>query len=239
MPQCTQCNAGLSADAKFCGRCGAAAPRASEAASPLSAAASYPPPSSPPSPPSSPSPPTAPHPAWAAAPTQGPAQAWGAGQGYAGAPRYPAPGVPTAPRPTAGGAVAGGIMAIAGAIGTAAACWLPLSSTTGIGGPSVSLFKQLGNGQGWWFLVEPLGVAVLAVVAGIIVMAAHGRALPVAAAGVLLGFGIQTVFLWLGYWRGFEEGQHTGPAGIVGLLAGVLITVAGLVAGSALARRQT
>jgi hypothetical protein len=73
-------------------------------------------------------------------------------------------------------------------------------------------------------------VAVLAVVAGVIVMVSRSRLLPVVAAGVLIGFGIQTVFLFLGYWRGFGNSAHAGPAGIVGILAGLLLAVAGLLA---------
>jgi hypothetical protein len=141
---------------------------------------------------------------------------------------------------TSGQAATGGVLAILGAIGIIGACALPIyTSPSGFGGTSASfsLFKEFGNGTAWWFLVEPVGVAVLALVAGVVIMASRSRIAPLVAAGILLGFGIQTAFLFLGYWRaGFGGGAQAGPAGIVGLLSGVVLAVAGLVAGAA-ARR--
>ena len=258
MPQCRQCNASLPAGAKFCGRCGAAV-QASEPGSPLTTPATFAPPSPPPS-----SPPSAPpaNPAWASDPTQGvggtdQAQQWGSGQAQqwgtgstqqwgAGQPQQwgtPPPAYPEVARPqgsTSGAAVTGGVIAIVGALGIIGACALPVTTNTfglGSNGGSISLFKELGTGTAWWYLVEPIGVAVLAVLAGVIVMVSRSRVLPVITAGVLIGFGIQTAFLFLGYWRGFGNGEHAGPAGIVGILAGVLLIAAGLVAGAAV--RQT
>jgi hypothetical protein len=161
-----------------------------------------------------------------------------------GAPAYPAPGAPFRPAEqqpagqqggVSGAAIAGGIMAIAGALGIVGACALPVTNAS-FGGGSISLFKELGTRTAWWYLVEPIGVAALAIIAAIVVMASRGRVVPFAAAGILLGFGIQTAFLFLGYWRGFANGQQTGPAGIVGMLAGVLLVGAGLVAGAAIRR---
>jgi hypothetical protein len=263
MPQCLQCNAGLPAGAKFCGRCGTAV-QPSQPGSPSTGAATVTPP------------PTAAPPAtaqgWASGPSQqwvtgaaapeasqqwdagaappgasqqwgsGPAQPWqaGAGQqwgtgGAAAAPPYPV-AAPAGGAP--GQAVAGGILAIVGALGIIAGCALPVTTSTGFGaaGSSISLFKEYSNGAAWWFLIEPVGVAILALVAGLIIMASHSRVAPIVAAGILVGFGIQTVFLFLGYWRGFSGGQQAGPAGIVGILAGVLLAVAGLVAGAAAPR---
>src|SRR5215469_4351137 len=230
MPQCLQCNAGLPAGAKFCGRCGAAV-QASEQGSPLTPPAAFAPPSPPPSAPRS-------NPIWAPSdPVQGarPAQQWGTGQqGQQWGP--PAPAYPGAVRQqgsTSGPAIAGGVVAIVGALAIIGACALPVTTNTfGLGGTSssISLFKELGTGTAWWYLVEPIGVAVLALVAGVIVMVSRSRLLPVVAAGVLIGFGIQTVFLFLGYWRGFGNGEHAGPAGVVGILAGLLLAVAGLLA---------
>jgi hypothetical protein len=265
MPQCLQCNASLPAGAKFCGRCGAAV-QASEPGSPLTTPATFAPPSPPPS--SPPSAPPA-NPAWTSDPTQGvggteqaqqrgndqaqqwgteqarqwgtgSTQQWGAGQAQqwgAQAPAYP--GAARQQGSTSGAGIAGGVIAIVGALGIIGACALPVTTNTfGIGsnGGSISLFKELGTGTAWWYLVEPIGVAVLAVLAGVIVMVSRSRVLPVIAAGVLIGFGIQTAFLFLGYWRGFGNGGHAGPAGIVGILAGVLLVAAGLVAGAAVRR---
>jgi len=244
MPQCLQCNAGLPAGAKFCGRCGAAV-QASEPGSPLTPPATFAPPSAPPS-----------NPIWASDPAQGaggteqtagggPAQQWGSGpaqqwgtgqQGQQwGAPAPAYPGAVRQQGSTSSPAIAGGVIAIVGALAIIGACALPVTTNTfGFGGTggSVSLFKELGTGTAWWYLVEPIGVAVLALVAGVIVIVSRSRLLPVVAAGVLIGFGIQTVFLFLGYWRGFGNGEHAGPAGVVGILAGLLLVVAGLMAAS-------
>jgi hypothetical protein len=171
----------------------------------------------------------------AAAPVASPAQ-WQAG------PAAPARAYPQAvPQPGAasGQAVTGGVLAILGAIGVVVACFVPVTTSTGLGlgsTGSISLFDEFKHGPLKWFLVEPFGVAIIAVIAALVIMASHGRYAPVLAAGILVGFGIQTVFLFLGYWRGFSAGQQAGPAGIIGVLAGVLLAVAGLVAGTA-ARR--
>ena len=245
MPQCLQCNAGLPAGAKFCGRCGSAV-QASEPGPPLTPPATYTPPSPPPSVPRS-------DPIWASDPVQGaggteqgaggdpaqrwgsrPAQQWGGQQGQQWG--TPAPAYPVAVRQQgsmSGPAIAGGVVAIVGALAIIGACALPVTTNAlGFGGTggSISLFKELGTGTARWYLVEPVGVAVLAVVAGVIVMVSRSRLLPVVAAGVLIGFGIQTVFLFLAYWRGFSNGEHAGPAGVVGILAGLLLVVAGLLA---------
>jgi hypothetical protein len=253
MPQCLQCNAGLPAGAKFCGRCGAAV-QASEPSSPLTPPATFAPPSPQPS-----APPSAP--IWASDPAQGaggaeqtagggqaqqwgtgPTQQWGAGQqgwntgqqGQQWGPAAPAyPGAVRQQGSMSGPAIAGGVVAIVGALAIIGACALPVTmNTIGFGstGTSISLFKELGTGTARWYLVEPVGVAALALVAGVIVMVSRSRLLPVVAAGVLIGFGIQTVFLFLGYWRGFGNGEHAGPAGVVGILAGLLLAVAGLLA---------
>lgn len=246
MPQCLQCNAGLPAGAKFCGRCGTAV-QASEPGSPLTPPATFAPPSPPPSTPAS-------NPIWVSDPAQGaggtdqaagggpaqqwgtgPAQQWGTGQQGQqwGTPAPAYPGVVHQQGSTSGPAIAGGVAAIVGALAIIGACALPVTTNTlGLGGTgtSVTLFHELGTGSAWWYLVEPIGVAVLAVLAGVIVMISRSRLLPVVAAGVLIGFGIQTVFLFLGYWRGFGNGEHAGPAGVVGILAGLLLVVAGLLA---------
>ena len=270
MPQCPECGAGLPAEAKFCGRCGAAVPASGpdqDLTTPATFASPSPPlpapqPLAPP-----PAPPTAP-PAQPAAPPAGPGQQWGAGPpaqpwqaqqwGAGPAPAQPwgagsqqwgttgpVPPYPGAVAPqggTSSQAVASGIMAIVAALGIVAACALPVQTHTntfgfGAGSGSISLFKQLGNATLWWYLVEPIGVAVLALAAGIILMASHSRVVSIAAAGILLGFGVQTVFLFLGYWRGFGAGQHSGPAGVVGLLAGLLLAAAGAVAVASAAQR--
>jgi hypothetical protein len=265
MPQCPECSAGLPAEAKFCGRCGAAIPASGpdqDLTTPVAFVSPSPPlPSPQPAvpPPAQPTaPPAGPGQQWGAGPAQpwqaqqapqwgagpAPAQPWGAGGQQWGA-TGPVPAYPGAVAPqggTSSQAVASGIMAIVAALGIVAACALPVQTHTntfgfGTGNGSISLFKQLGNATLWWYLVEPIGVAVLALAAGIILMASHSRVVSIAAAGVLLGFGVQTAFLFLGYWRGFGAGQHSGPAGVVGLLAGLLLAAAGAVAVASAAKR--
>jgi hypothetical protein len=154
-------------------------------------------------------------------------------QAYAspGGPAVTAPAQrPASQRPSAGAAVAAGIIAIVGAAGVVAAVFLPvIKSASAFGGPgtSFSLFDEYKHAAARWFLVEPFGVVVVALVAAVAVMASRGRAARVAA-GVLAGIGLQTLFLFLGYWRGFASGQSSGPAGIVGILAGVALAAAGL-----------
>jgi hypothetical protein len=195
----------------------------------------------------------------AAAGAAGPAQ-------WAITPAAPArvgPQVPAQQGSASGQAIAGGVIAILGAIGVIVACAVPLikgPSSVGFGSSSVTLFNLLSHGPLKWFLAEPIGVAVLSVLAGLIIMASRTRVPPAVAAGVLIGIGIQTAALFyaihsvvsglvggivsgLGSLSGSGStgslalGIQTGPAGIVGLLGGVLLVVAGVVAAVAAARR--
>jgi hypothetical protein len=183
----------------------------------------------------------------------------GAGQWQA-APAAPAQAYPQ-PLPlsgTSGQAVIGGIVAFLGAIATVVACAVPLvkgPSAGGFGGTSISLFSVFSHGSLKWFLAEPIGVAILGVVAGLIIMSSRSRVSPAVAAGVLIGIGLQTVGLFLairalvnglvGLTSGLASGfgapsvpvAQAGPADIVGLLGGVLLIVAGVV-GVAAARRN-
>src|SRR5579863_1580284 len=80
------------------------------------------------------------------------------------------------------------------------ACALPDLYTSGSSGrTSFSIFNSGGGGD-LWFAVEPVGVAVIGVLAGVVIMAVNRSArLRLLAAGVLFGFGIQTVLLFAGY----------------------------------------
>src|SRR5262249_56857532 len=161
------------------------------------------------------------NPAWASDPTQGvggtdQAQQWGSGQAQqwgtgstqqwgAGQPQQwgtPAPAYPEVARPqgsTSGAAVTGGVIAIVGALGIIGACALPVTTNTfglGSNGGSISLFKELGTGTAGWTLVEPIGVAGLAVLAGGLVMVNPNRGLPGLNARVLRRFRVQTPVLF-------------------------------------------
>jgi len=82
-----------------------------------------------------------------------------------------------------------------------------------------------------WFAVEPVGVAVIGVAAALIIMLANRSArMRLLAAGVLVGFGLQTILLFAGYEFYVRSPNHAGPGGAVGILGGLLLLVAGLIA---------
>ena len=181
------------------------------------------------------------------------------------APARPVPQFPSQQGSASGPAIAGGVIAFLGAIGVVVACAVPLikgPTGAGLGSTSGSLFNLVSHGPLGLklFLAEPIGVAIISVVAGLVIMANRSRAAPAVAAGVLIGIGIQTTALFfainyvvswivgrivsgfgslsgLGSTPALALGIQAGPAGIVGLLGGVLLIVAGIVAGLAAARR--
>lgn len=111
------------------------------------------------------------------------------------------------------------------------ACALPdLYVSSGTGRTSFSIFNSGGAGQ-FWFAVEPVGVAVIGVLAALIIMAANRSArLRLLATGVLFGFGIQTVLLFAGYEFYARSPDRAGPGGAVGILGGIVLLVAALIA---------
>ncbi len=99
----------------------------------------------------------------------------------------------------------------------------------GTGRPSFSIFNSGGAGQ-LWFAVEPVGVAVIAVLAALVVAANRSARVRLLATGVLFGFGIQTILLFAGYEFYARSPDRTGPAGAVGILGGIVLLVAALIA---------
>jgi hypothetical protein len=80
-----------------------------------------------------------------------------------------------------------------------------------------------------WYAVEPVGVALLGIVLGVLLMIIRKGRLTAIAAGMLIAFGIQTVFLFLGYALGFSFATYKpGIAGPVGVLGGLLLACAGV-----------
>lgn len=113
----------------------------------------------------------------------------------------------------AGFRVAAGVVAAAGALLIIWACALPIPGwTTSPGGLPVSIF----NGLGAWAAAEPVGVAILAICAAVLLVAA-GRVVSQRwlASGILLAFGTQTSLLFAGY------GSN------VGMLGGLMLVAAG------------
>ena len=123
------------------------------------------------------------------------------------------------------------IMTAVGAILIVWACALPdLYLPSGNSRTSFSIFNSGAAGD-LWFAVEPVGVAVIGVAAAVIIMLANRSAtLRLLATGLLVGFGIQTILLFAGYEFYARSPNHAGPGGAVGILGGILLLVAGLIA---------
>jgi len=162
-----------------------------------------------------------------------PAQRWSP-------PAYAPP--PAGRKPGSGLRMTAMLLAIAGAVGVIVACLLPFlhfSRAQGGGSPSILLtgspYAQL------WFAAEPVAVAIAAIAAGVVLLASRPPGARWAAAGMLLAFGIQTPLLFAGYLFGItlNPGSHHGPAGPVGILAGLLLLAAGILglAGAAAGQR--
>lgn len=113
-------------------------------------------------------------------------------------------------------------------------CVLPYAKFTLAGHTtSISVFNA-GPGaspNNLWFAAEPIGVAVVGVVCGILLMTIGGGRLRSVAAGILIGFGLQTVLLFLGYELGFDfDSYQAGVGGALGMLGGYLLAGTGAVA---------
>ena len=125
----------------------------------------------------------------------------------------------------------GMLLAIAGGLGIIVACLLPYAHFPhSVGGQSPSILSAGPPDTLLWFAVEPMAVALVAVVAGIVLLVSGSQGARWAMAGVLLAFGIQTPLLFVGYLFGTNAGPgtHPGPGGLVGILAGLLLLAAGI-----------
>ena len=155
----------------------------------------------------------------------------------AGSAPTPPPWVTPAPGPRPGSGRADGLrltaaaVTVVGAILIVWACALPdLYLPAGNDRTSFSVFNSGGAGD-LWFAVEPVGVALIGVLAALIIMLANRSArLRLLATGALFGFGIQTVLLFAGYEFYVRSPNHAGPGGAVGILGGILLLVAALIA---------
>jgi hypothetical protein len=139
--------------------------------------------------------------------------------------------------------VAAGIVSIAAAVLIIVACALPyvqVKYSAGARATSISIFNA-GPGasaSNLWFAVEPVAVAVLGIVGGILLLTIASIRLRSVVAGMLVGFGIQTILLFLGYALGLDYGlNRAGLAGGVGMLGGYLLAGAGCVAAASQAGR--
>ena len=147
----------------------------------------------------------------------------------------PWPGSAPAPRVSPGRPnglrLAAAALAVVGAILIIWACALPdLHIPAGNGRDTFSIFNSGGAGD-LWFAVEPVGVAVFAVAAALVLVFANRSArLRLLAIGVLFGFGIQTILLFAGYEYYVRSPNHAGSGPVVGILGAIVLLVAGLIA---------
>jgi hypothetical protein len=149
---------------------------------------------------------------------------------------------PAGQKPGFGLRLTGMLLAIAGAIGIIVACLLPYAHFPQSGGGQSPSILNTGPPYALlWYAVEPVAVALVVLVAGIVLLASRPQGARWAVAGMLLAFGIQTPLLFLGYLFGsnVSPGTHPGPAGPVGILAGLLVLTAGILglAGAAASQR--
>ncbi len=134
-----------------------------------------------------------------------------------------------------GGAVAGGILGMLGALVVVAACALPYAqSTSGPAGTSSLSIFNYGSAVPW-FAAEPVAVIVLTIVAGLMLVASTRRTARAVAAGLLIAFGVQTIFLFVGYAGSFgadsrTSGYQVGIGSIAGITGGLCLLLGGLVA---------
>ena len=143
----------------------------------------------------------------------------------------PAPAPRAGPGRPDGLRLTAAVVTAIGAILIVWACALPdLYLPAGNSRTSFSIFNSGAAGD-LWFAVEPVGVAVIGVAAAVIVMLANRSArLRLLATGLLFGFGIQTVLLFAGYEFYVRSPDHAGPGAAIGILGGILLLVAGLIA---------
>jgi hypothetical protein len=126
----------------------------------------------------------------------------------------------------------GAILAIVGAILVIVACAVPYVHYTdaSIQPSSLSVFNT-GTNATFWYALEPVVVALIAIGAAILLLVSKSRILRAVASGALLAFGVQTFLLFVGY-AGFGvsiQGVQPSAGGFIGMAAAVLILVAGVV----------
>lgn len=151
----------------------------------------------------------------------------------------PVPAAPTA-SPGMRFAVAGAVAAFVGAIVVAVACALPYANITdnSVSQTTPSIFNP-GYPGGLWFAVEPVAVVVLAIVAGVMLIALRGRVARALAAGVLFALGAQTFVLFVGYVGSSATGQseRAGIGAAIGIIGGLAIAIGGGLAAASLSVR--
>jgi hypothetical protein len=144
--------------------------------------------------------------------------------------------MPAPPRPVTdkGPKTVAGILAFVGALLVIVACAVPFVKFSIGDHTQTSSIFDLGPDTpkaDYWFLVEPIGVILFAILGGLLVLASGRGRMRAVAAGGLIVLGIQSLFLFTGYALGYlSEGNQVGPGGPIGMVAGVLLAVSGFIA---------
>lgn len=151
---------------------------------------------------------------------------------------WAAPATPTSPR--GGGSAAAGIVGLLGALLVLIACFVPLSKVPGQ--PSFGVFfghAGFAKSTDFWLAVQPILVLLMAVVAGIVLVArgAQPRARAVLG-GVFLALGILTVSIYGFDGYGIFPGTPHQAGGILGILGGLAFVLGGIISLAGQARTQ-
>lgn len=153
----------------------------------------------------------------------------------------PAP-VPASPPalPGTGLAMSGALVAFVGALATIVACAVPyVTYTDPTVSPSTASIFNPGFPGALWYAAEPVAVAVVGIVAGVLLIALRGRTPRALAAGILLAVGVQTFLLFVGYLGAAATilGEHAAIGGGIGLIGGLALAIGGALAAASLSVR--
>jgi hypothetical protein len=135
----------------------------------------------------------------------------------------------------AGVKVAAGILGLVGAALVLVAGFVPYAKfATGGEGPaplSLSIFNPPSAIAGFgWYMLEPIAAVLLGILGGALLLAVRRGRVPVAAAGMLIALGIQTLLLFATYAFAYSNSIYQmGPGGPVGMVAGVVLAIGGFI----------
>jgi len=147
---------------------------------------------------------------------------------------------PPPARGSRGMATVAGLFAILGGVLSVVATVVPVTLWGEDSQPPFAILPILEGGNELnefsWFALEPLGIAVVAVLLGVSLVAIRSPRRP--GGGALAGFGITTIFAFSAYVlssmfnESFGEpyGPMPGPGAWLGLLSGAVLIFAGLMA---------
>lgn len=133
--------------------------------------------------------------------------------------------------------ISAGSAAIAGVVAILVAAILPYGSFPGVnGGPSTtsSIFNGGYAGAGW-NIPEPVFAMLAGATAATIVFIGISRVAQAISAGVLIAVGLQSTTMWASYFGAALTSGSVEAGGVIGVVAGLIMFIAGLLALAALA----